>query len=43
VALEEAAIEPPRAAEYDVSPEVAAAQAATLKQAAQSGAPFCEQ
>lgn len=40
--MEEAVLEPPRAAEYDMSPEVAAAQADTLKQASRSAAPFCE-
>jgi hypothetical protein len=34
---------PPRTTEPAVSPEIAAAQAETVKQAAQSGAPFCEE
>jgi len=33
----------PAPREPEVSPEMAAAQAATLQQAAQTGAPFCEQ
>jgi hypothetical protein len=34
---------PPPAAEPEVSPEIAEAQASALKQAAESGTPFCEQ
>ena len=34
---------PPPTAEPEVSPEIAEAQSAALKQAAESGTPFCEQ
>jgi hypothetical protein len=40
---EEAESPPPREEAPEVSPEVAAAQAAALKQASESGASFCEQ
>jgi hypothetical protein len=40
---EEAKPPPPPTTEPEVSPEVAAAQAAALKQASESGASFCEQ
>lgn len=40
---EEAKPPPPATTEPEVSPEVAAAQAAALKQASESGASFCEE